>query len=116
MSVSNDDVRHVAHLARLVIDDVRLPALVGELNGILRHIDELQRASIPADVGAEELPGMALRADTDPPVALQRRREDFAPSTRDGFFLVPRLATHGDAGASAGGASAGGVSAAGEDV
>jgi aspartyl-tRNA(Asn)/glutamyl-tRNA(Gln) amidotransferase subunit C len=104
VSVSNDDVRHVAHLARLVIDDARLPALVDELNGILLHIDELQQAAIPADMSAEEVPGMALRADTDPPVPLQRRREAFGPSTRDGFFLVPRLATHGDAGASAVGA------------
>jgi aspartyl-tRNA(Asn)/glutamyl-tRNA(Gln) amidotransferase subunit C len=44
---------------------------------------------------------MPLRADDAPPVALRRARELFAPATRDGFFLVPRLATHGDAGASA---------------
>jgi aspartyl-tRNA(Asn)/glutamyl-tRNA(Gln) amidotransferase subunit C len=102
VSVSNEDVLHVAQLARLAIDDVRLPGLVAELNGILQHIDALQQATIPDDLGERTVSGMPLRADDAPPVALQRAREAFAPATRDGFFLVPRLATHGDAGASAG--------------
>jgi aspartyl-tRNA(Asn)/glutamyl-tRNA(Gln) amidotransferase subunit C len=53
---------------------------------------------------------MPLRADDAPPVVLQRAREAFAPATRDGFFLVPRLATHGEAGASAGAIDAEGAS------
>ncbi len=101
MSVTNEDVLHVAQLARLAIDDTRLPGLVAELNGILQHIDALQQAAIPADLGARAVAGMPLRDDNTPSVPLQRTREAFAPATRDGFFLVPRLATHGDAGASA---------------
>ena len=101
MSVTNEDVLHVAQLARLAIDDTRLPGLVAELNGILQHIDALQQAAIPADLGARAVAGMPLRDDSSPSVPLQRSREAFAPATRDGFFLVPRLATHGDAGASA---------------
>ena len=101
MSVTNDDVLHVAQLARLAIDDARLPGLVAELNGILQHIDALQQATLSADLGERRVAGMPLRADGVLPVALQRTREAFAPATRDGFFLVPRLTTHGDAGASA---------------
>lgn len=101
MSVTNDDVLHVAQLARLTIDNARLPGLVTELNGILQHIDVLQQATLPGGLGVRAEAGMPLRADDVPPVALQRTREAFAPATRDGFFLVPRLATHGDAGASA---------------
>lgn len=100
MSVTNEDVLHVAQLARLAIDDARLPALVAELNGILQHMDALQQASIPEEVDERGVTGMPLRDDATPPVSLQRAREAFAPATRDGFFLVPRLATHGDAGAS----------------
>jgi hypothetical protein len=33
-------------------------------------------------------------------VSLLRPRDTFAPSMRDGFFLVPRLSTHEDAEAS----------------
>lgn len=99
MSVSHDDVRHVATLARLAIDDARLPSLVAELNGILLHIDELQQADLSAFTVQADAEGMMLRPDDAPPVSLHRTREQFAPQTRDGFFLVPRLATHGDAGA-----------------
>lgn len=100
MSVTNEDVLHVAQLARLAIDDARLPGLVAELNGILQHIDALQQAPIPTELGERTVTGMPLRDDNNPSVPLQRAREAFAPATRDGFFLVPRLATHGDVGAS----------------
>lgn len=113
MSITIEDVLHVTQLARLTIDDTRLPGLVAELNGILLHIDALQQAAIPADLRARALAGMPLRDDAEPPVVLQRAREAFAPATRDGFFLVPRLATHGEAGASAG-ASADAVDAEGD--
>ena len=38
--------------------------------------------------------GTPLREDRGPAYALQRPIEHFAPSMRDGFILVPRLATH----------------------
>lgn len=100
MSVSADDVRHVAALARVGLDESQLPSLVRELNGILAHMDVLQRVNIsevsltPSDSAAP------LRDDADAPMPLSRAREDFAPAARDGFFLVPRLSTHGELGAS----------------
>jgi aspartyl-tRNA(Asn)/glutamyl-tRNA(Gln) amidotransferase subunit C len=39
---------------------------------------------------------MPLRTDGGPAYPLAHPREDFAPETRDGFFLVPRLSTHQD--------------------
>ena len=38
--------------------------------------------------------GTPLRPDEGPPIPLARERESFAPQFRDGFFVVPRLATH----------------------
>jgi len=49
-----------------------------------------------AGIGAAGLP---LRPDVGPPIPLGRDRTDFAPRMKDGFFLVPRLSTHDDAGA-----------------
>ncbi|MCC6429718.1 MAG: aspartyl/glutamyl-tRNA amidotransferase subunit C, partial [Gemmatimonadaceae bacterium] len=43
MSISEHDVKHIAALARVAIDDARAATLVGELNGILGHMDVLQR-------------------------------------------------------------------------
>ena len=41
--------------------------------------------------------GMPLRDDGEAQLPLAHGRETFAPASRDGFFLVPRLATHEDA-------------------
>ncbi len=102
MSVTPDDVRHVARLARLGIDDTRIPALVDELNGILAHMDVLQQVDVAGVPLTPPDQAMPLRDDALPPDALQRDSAAFAPRARDGFFLVPRLATHGQLGASAG--------------
>ena len=104
MSVSRDDVRHMATLARLGIAEDRLDALVRELNGILGHMEVLQQVeSAGAAVAAgaafaaeTDQPGMTLRPDVEGSVPLARAREEVAPNMRDGFFLVPRLATHDD--------------------
>lgn len=96
MAVSADDVRHVAELARLGLDPARIDELVQELNGILAHVDELSAVDVGAHLEPDATPteDAPLRADEVAPVVLHRTRESFAPATRDGFFLVPRLATH----------------------
>ncbi|MDQ3697638.1 MAG: aspartyl/glutamyl-tRNA amidotransferase subunit C [Gemmatimonadota bacterium] len=99
MAVTRDEVVHVARLARLALDEARVPALVEQLNGILAHMEVLEKAAtgdVCAVVGVGDA-GMPLREDTGPPLALERPPEGFAPAMRDGFFLVPRLATHEDA-------------------
>lgn len=98
MAVTLDDVRKIASLARLEIDDARLPALAGELNAILGHMEVLQKVDVggvPADLAAGMAP-MPLRPDGGQQLPLDQPREAFAPEMRDGFFLVPRLATHED--------------------
>ena len=101
MAVSEKDVLHVASLARLAIDPERLPSLVAELNGILAHMEVLER--VEGGGGRWEVGGSGsetpMRSDAEgSPVALAIPREAFAPLMRDGFFLVPRLATHEDQG------------------
>jgi aspartyl-tRNA(Asn)/glutamyl-tRNA(Gln) amidotransferase subunit C len=99
MAVTFDDVRHIASLARLGVDDARLPALAAELNGILGHMDVLQRVDVSGVAAEYEVgvPAMPLRGDDNAQYPLAAPRESFAPAMRDGFFLVPRLATHEDA-------------------
>ncbi len=109
--ITKDDVRHIAGLARIGVAEDHLDALVGELNGILAHMEALQRVAdsgVAAEAAARR-PGLPLAADQGPCVQLQRPISSFAPPTHaldgapmpsviDGFFLVPRLATHEDAG------------------
>lgn len=94
MAVSLDDVRHIAALARLGLSEERAAALTAELNTILGHMDVLTRVDTTHAVDAGTGSAMPLRADTAPPDALARGPADFAPSFREGFILVPRLATH----------------------
>jgi aspartyl-tRNA(Asn)/glutamyl-tRNA(Gln) amidotransferase subunit C len=103
VSVTEKDVRHVAALARIALPPERVAALVSELDGILRHMHVLARVDTGdvdpvLGVGAG---GMPLRTDEGEPYPLAHPQASFAPEMRDGFFLVPRLATHADAGASA---------------
>jgi aspartyl-tRNA(Asn)/glutamyl-tRNA(Gln) amidotransferase subunit C len=99
MSVSLDDVRRIAALARLTVDDDRATALTAQLNGILAHMDVLQQVPALDHDPVDDLPGMPLAPDAGPPVPLTRSPAAIAPAWRDGFFLVPRLATHTGQGA-----------------
>jgi aspartyl-tRNA(Asn)/glutamyl-tRNA(Gln) amidotransferase subunit C len=98
MPVTIDDVRHIASLARVGVTDERARELVSELNTILEHMDVLSRVDT---TGIEPLTGVGvpsapLRGDSGPSVPLSRTIAELAPRERDGFFLVPRLATHED--------------------
>ena len=99
MAVSEDEVRHVAALARLGLDPARIPTIAAELNGILAHMDVLSKVdtSAVAPVTGVGAAGTPLRVDGGNQYPLARPRDAFAPAMRDGFFLVPRLATHEDA-------------------
>jgi aspartyl-tRNA(Asn)/glutamyl-tRNA(Gln) amidotransferase subunit C len=95
MAVTTDEVRHVARLARLGIPEQELAGYVAQLNGILGHMDALQRAKTDGVTLGEEQ-GMALREDRVGSVKVERPLAEFAPMVREGFLLVPRLATHED--------------------
>ncbi|MEO5902578.1 MAG: Asp-tRNA(Asn)/Glu-tRNA(Gln) amidotransferase subunit GatC [Gemmatimonadaceae bacterium] len=101
MAVTQDDVRQVAELARLGVDPARLEPLVAELNGILQHMEVLSNVDTTAIEGAtlinQPIESTPLRSDSDGPLKMMSPKESFAPSMKDGFFIVPRLATHEDA-------------------
>ena len=101
MAVTQDDVRHVAELARLGVDPSRLDPLVAELNGILEHMDALSKVDTTAIESVtlinQPVERTPLRSDSSGPLKMMSPKESFAPSMKDGFFIVPRLATHEDA-------------------
>lgn len=98
MAVTHDDVRYVAELARVSVRAERLDHLVTELNGILAHMDVLSQVDTTEveEAITDPVESTPLRSDSSGPLGLEAPRETFAPSMRDGFFVVPRLATHED--------------------
>ena len=96
MPVTREDVMKVAKLANIAVDAERLGALTHELASILGHMEELAKLDTERVLPAEGLSsgGQRLRADHGPSDALARPLAAFAPELRDGFIIVPRLATH----------------------
>ena len=98
MAVTREDVLHIADLARLGIDVTRADELTKELSAILAHMEVLSqvdtaRVALTSGVGSG---GTPLRPDERVTPLMEGTLESFAPSMRDGFFIVPRLATHED--------------------
>lgn len=96
MALTRDDVVKVAKLANIAVDESKLDSLATELSSILGHMEELAKVSTERVPAAEGMSsgGQRLRADHGPPEALASGPQSFAPEMRDGFILVPRLATH----------------------
>jgi len=98
VAVTRADVLHIAELARLGVDSTRADELTKELSAILAHMEVLSQVdtatvAATAGVGAG---GTPLRPDSGVAGLMKQALESFAPSMRDGFFIVPRLATHED--------------------
>jgi aspartyl-tRNA(Asn)/glutamyl-tRNA(Gln) amidotransferase subunit C len=93
MSITEDEARKVAHLARIAVDDAQLPALARELSGILHFMEQLNEVDVE---GIEPMTGVT-------PMRLKRRQDvvttgdmperilSNAPDAREGFFAVPKV-------------------------
>lgn len=93
MSLGPDDVKNIAHLARLEIDDKNVEEYASSLSSILDMVEQMnavdtsdiQPMAHPMDVAQR------LRADE---VLEENQREAFqkiAPRTEDGLYLVPKV-------------------------
>ncbi len=92
MSVTKDDVRKVARLSRIAVTEDHLDELVGELNGILGWIDQLNEVDIE---GVEPMTSVVetklpMREDVVTDGNIQDQVLANAPHSEDGFFVVPK--------------------------
>ena len=93
MSVSPEQVRHIAKLARIAMSDEELDRLLPELNNILGWVEQLGEVSTD---GVEPLTAvidqkLRLRDDV---VTDGNIRDDVlanAPEAQHGFFAVPKV-------------------------
>ncbi|MCW5936880.1 MAG: Asp-tRNA(Asn)/Glu-tRNA(Gln) amidotransferase subunit GatC [Fimbriimonadaceae bacterium] len=93
MSISLDEVRHVARLARLELDEKELMAFQGELNALLGHFQDIQHIDVS---NAEPKPhAVSLRnvwADDVAAPGLSRTDAlSNAAVSRAGLFIVPTI-------------------------
>ena len=91
--LSIDDVRHVARLARLSLDDARLQKLTGELESILGYIDKLSQVdtSNVEPMAHALLVHNVFRADVPQPALTTEQVLANAPESDGPFFKVPKV-------------------------
>jgi aspartyl-tRNA(Asn)/glutamyl-tRNA(Gln) amidotransferase subunit C len=100
MSVTPEEVLHIARLAELEVAADALPTLATQMSTILEYVAQLSR--LPT--GETVRPFLAgpdairLRPDEVRPWPLAFGPKDLAPAFRDGFFVVPRLEAFDDGG------------------
>ncbi len=100
-----DGVRRLAELAALELTDAEAEALAEELREILGHFEVIREVEGGrGETGGHRGTGTArgwlgedrapLRPDDPGPDPLGRAPGEDAPGFQDGFFTVPRLASH----------------------
>jgi aspartyl-tRNA(Asn)/glutamyl-tRNA(Gln) amidotransferase subunit C len=93
MSLNLADVRRIALLARIDIDDAQALETAGQLNAILAMIEQIGRVDTASIAPmSHPLDGVQrLRADAVTETPDRERTMANAPAQRDGLFLVPRV-------------------------
>jgi aspartyl-tRNA(Asn)/glutamyl-tRNA(Gln) amidotransferase subunit C len=93
MSLSFDDVRWIAQLARLEVTDAELEAVRAELNGILGLVEQLQAVDAAAIAPMAHAQNVTLRLRDDAVTAVDERErfQPIAPAVADGLYLVPQV-------------------------
>ena len=93
MTVSREEIERIAQLAQLTVEDTAMEQLVGDIDSIVAFVGQLSTIDTDNTLptyrpGPSQAP---LRPDVVSPIELAQPIEDFAPLSRDGFFLVPRV-------------------------
>jgi aspartyl-tRNA(Asn)/glutamyl-tRNA(Gln) amidotransferase subunit C len=93
MPLSTEDVRDIAKLAKLQINEDELDRYKQELSRILEFVEQMNQADV------ENVEPMAhpqdmmqpLRVDEITETNLREKFQQIAPATQDGLYLVPKV-------------------------
>lgn len=93
MSLSADQVRHIAKLARLELAAGDLDATQAKLNGIFGLIEEMQAVNTDGVEPMSHPQELAQRLRADAVTESDRRDayQAIAPQTEAGLYLVPKV-------------------------
>ncbi|QYZ71700.1 Asp-tRNA(Asn)/Glu-tRNA(Gln) amidotransferase subunit GatC [Neotabrizicola shimadae] len=93
MSIDIETARRVAKLARIRVEEERLPALAQELSGILTFMEQLNEVDVTGIEPMVSVTPMRLkrRADVVTDGNIQAQVLANAPDAREGFFAVPKV-------------------------
>ncbi|TNC51839.1 Asp-tRNA(Asn)/Glu-tRNA(Gln) amidotransferase subunit GatC [Rubellimicrobium rubrum] len=93
MAIDTDTARKVARLARIRVEEERLPALAREFDAILGFIEQLNEVDVEGVEPMTSVTPMRLKRRQD--VVTDGNQQDKvllnAPDSREGFFAVPKV-------------------------
>lgn len=93
LTLSDDDVKKIAHLARLNLSEQEIAHYAPQLTGILNFIEQLNQADTtnieplahPLDISQRLRPDAVTEPD------LRDKYQKIAPETQAGLYLVPKV-------------------------
>ena len=97
MPLTPHDVSRIAHLARLELRADEQAAMLGQLNGFFRIVEQMSgvdtRGVEPLYTPLSAVQAVALRLRDDVVTELDERQRNqaSAPAVEDGLFLVPKV-------------------------
>lgn len=93
MSLSPDDVRRIARLARIALQSAESAAVTERLNGVLAMVEQIRRVDttgIEPMAHAQDLV-QPLREDSVTETDQRELYQAVAPAVEEGLYLVPKV-------------------------
>ena len=93
MSLTLEQVRRVAHLARIEVSDAEAHSTLGHLNGIFTLIEAMQAVDTTGIEPMAHAQDLAQRLREDRVTEIDQRTafQAVAPETEAGLYLVPQV-------------------------
>ncbi|MEE4166208.1 MAG: Asp-tRNA(Asn)/Glu-tRNA(Gln) amidotransferase subunit GatC [Desulfocapsaceae bacterium] len=93
MKITKEEVEHVAHLARLHLDEKELEQMTAQLDTILSYVEKLQELDTSGVVPTTHAFSIsnAFREDCVQPSLTQQEALAEGPKTNQESFIVPRV-------------------------
>jgi aspartyl-tRNA(Asn)/glutamyl-tRNA(Gln) amidotransferase subunit C len=93
MSLSVDDVRRIAHLARLAVTEAEIVAVQQQLNGIFALVEQLKAARTDGIAPMAHAQDLMLRLREDAVTEADQHKlfQSIAPQVEADLYLVPKV-------------------------
>ena len=93
MALTLEDIKRIAHLARIEVSDKEAQETLNKLSGILGLIEQMQAVDTTgiAPMSHSQDVTQRLREDVITETDQRALFQSIAPATQDGLYLVPKV-------------------------
>ncbi len=93
MSLNLADVKRIAHLARIAVEEDEMPGYLQQLSNILNLVEEMQAVDTAGIEPMAHAQDVVLRLRSDVATETDRRAayQAVAPQVEAGLYLVPKV-------------------------